>query len=25
MFLRYGYTEEVVFDNYKDVYRFDDW
>jgi hypothetical protein len=24
MFLRYGYTEEVVFDNYKDVYRFDD-
>lgn len=24
MFLRYGYTEEVVFDNYKNVYRFDD-
>lgn len=24
MFQRYGYTEEVVFDGYKDVYRFDD-
>ena len=24
LFLRYGYTEEVVFDSYKDVYRFDD-
>ena len=24
MFLRYGYTEEVVFDDYKDVYRFSD-
>lgn len=22
MFLRYGYTEEVVFDDYKNVYRF---
>ena len=24
MFRRYGYTEEIVFDEYKDVYRFDD-
>ena len=24
LFARYGYTEEVVFDEYKDVYRFDE-
>lgn len=24
LFLRYGYTEEVVFDEYKNVYRFND-
>ena len=24
MFRRYGYTEEIRFDSYKDVYRFDD-
>ena len=25
MFLRFGYTEEIVFDDYKEVYRFDDY
>ena len=24
MFRRYGYTEEIEFDNYKNIYRFDD-
>lgn len=25
MFLRFGYTEEIVIDDYKEVYRFDDY
>ena len=24
MFTRYGYTDEIEFDGYKEVYRFDD-